>query len=60
LTAGGTTTNSGHLIHCGQRWLERSLDDAPLPLVANNWPTLDDPRQSIHADRLSAAQLTFR
>jgi len=27
----------------GRRWLERPLYDAPLPLVVNNWPALDDP-----------------
>jgi len=25
----------------GRRWLERPLYDAPLPLVVNNWPSLD-------------------
>ena len=45
LTAEGATTNGGHAIHCGRRrWLERPLYDAPLPLVANNWPSLDDPK----------------
>ena len=49
LTAEGATTNGGHAIHSGRRWLERPLFDAPLPLVANNWPALDDPLPSIRA-----------
>ena len=47
LTAEGATTNGGHAIHCGRCWLERPLYDAPLPLVANNWPALDDPKASV-------------
>ena len=43
LTAEGATTSGGHAIDSGQCWLERSLYDAPLPLVANNWPALNDP-----------------
>ncbi|HTH84964.1 hypothetical protein, partial [Mycobacterium sp.] len=44
LTAEGVTTNGGHAIHSGRCWLERPLYDAPLPLVGNNWPALDDPK----------------
>jgi len=47
LTAEGATTNGGHAIHSGRRWLERPLFDAPLPLVANNWPALDDPKAPV-------------
>ena len=43
LTAERATTNCGNAIDSGRRWLERPLYDAPLPLVANNWPALDDP-----------------
>jgi len=43
LTAEGVATNGGHANHSGRCWLERPLYDAPLPLVANNWPALDDP-----------------
>jgi hypothetical protein len=43
LTAEGATTSGGHAIDSGRGWLERRLYDAPLPLVANNWPVLDDP-----------------
>jgi len=46
LTAEGATTNGGDAIHCGRRCLERPLYNAPLPLVANNWPALDDPKQN--------------
>jgi len=43
LTAEGARTNGGHAIHSGRRWLERPFYDVPLPLVAKNWPALDDP-----------------
>jgi len=55
LTAEGATTSGGHAIDSGQCWLERSLYDAPLPLVANNWPALDDPAQT-YADLSSTLQ----
>jgi hypothetical protein len=48
LTAEGATTSGGHAIDSGQCWLERSLYDAPLPLVANNRPALDDPRRPLN------------
>jgi hypothetical protein len=45
LTAEGATISGGNAIDGGRRWLERPLYDAPLPLVANNWPALDDPKR---------------
>jgi len=38
LTAEGATINGGNTIDSSRRRLERPLYDAPLPLVANNWP----------------------
>jgi len=43
-TAEGATINGRDTTHCDRRCLERPLYDAPLPLVANNWPALDDPK----------------
>ena len=47
LTAERTTTNGGHVIHSGRRWLERRLYIAPLSLAINNWLALDDPEQTL-------------
>jgi len=38
LPAEGATINGGNTIDSSRRRLERPLYDAPLPLVANNWP----------------------
>lgn len=43
LTAEGATINGGNAIESSRRCVERPLYDAPLPLVATNWPALDDP-----------------
>ena len=52
LTAERTTTNGGHVIHSGRRWLERRLYIAPLSLVINNWLALDDPKRASHCAAL--------
>jgi len=60
LTSEGATTNGGHAIHSGRCWLERQLYDAPLPLVANNWPAVDDPSATFAIPDWSPHSSRFR